>query len=102
MFLFFKTSMNFDSVTFRPRINFDKGSYFFHSNDTEYGLKICLFGQYAIFLLIFILIARHYINIPKKLVLLSLVIAFIISLINLNAVVYLLPIWIYEIYNYLQ
>lgn len=98
MFLFFKTTINFDSITFRPRINFDEGSYFFHSNDNTYGLKICPFGQQAIFLLIFILIIRHFIKIPENLIKISLLITFIISLINLNAVVYMLPIWVYELF----
>ncbi len=99
MFLFFKTTINFDSFTFRPRIDFNKDSFFFHSNDNDYGLKICLFGQVIIFVFIALLILRHYITIPKYVMITTIIIGLLLSFINLNALVYISPILIYEIYK---
>ena len=93
MFLFFKTSIDFNILS-SP-----KGWLFEHLIGNEYGLRICPFGRIAIFLLIFILIIRHYIKIPLYYINTALIISFLLSLINLNATVYLLPIWIYEIYK---
>ena len=92
MFLFFKTSVDFN-IFDSPR-----GKYFEHLIGNEYGLRICLFGQKAIFVLIGILLGRHYINIPQWFINISLGISFVLSLMNMNAVVYMLPVWFYEIY----
>jgi|UniRef100_A0A6C0IQV7 hypothetical protein len=94
MFLFFKTSIDFNVLS-SP-----KGSWLEHLIGDEYGLRICPFGRVAIFALIFILIARHYIKIPDNFMIFALSVSFILSLINLNAVVYLIPVWLLEM-NYL-
>ena len=93
MFLFFKTSIDFNILS-SP-----KGWWFEHLIGDEYGLRICPFGRVIIFALIFILIIRHYVKIPIYYINAALIISFILSLMNLNATVYLLPIWLYEIYK---
>lgn len=93
MFLFFQTTMDFNILS-SPN-----GWWFEHLTGNEYGKRICPFGRVAIFALIFILILRNIINIPRYFIKISLFISFILSLMNLNAVVYLVPIWIYEYYN---
>jgi len=98
MFLFFKTSINFDTFTFRPRINVSRDSTFFHSNGYEYGSKICPFGKSIIFLFVAILLIRNYITVPKYIMVATIVIAILMSFINLNALVYILPVIIYEIW----
>ena len=90
MFLFFKTTMDFN-VLRSPT-----GWWFEHLVGDHYGLRICPFGRVAIFALIAILISRHYVKIPQLYVNTTLVIAFILSLMNMNALVYLIPIWVIE------
>ena len=102
MFLFFKTTINFDKFTFRPRIDFNKDSCFYHSNDNDYGLKICLFGQIIVFVFIAILLLRHFITIPKYVMITTITIGILLSFINLNSLVYILPVVIYEIYKMLK
>ena len=90
MFLFFKTSIDFNIF------DSPSGELFQHLVGNHHGLRICLFGQYAIFLLIFILIGRHYINMPQWFLFLTFVVTFILSFLNMNAVAYLIPVWILE------
>ena len=90
MFLFFKTTMDFN-VLRSPN-----GWWFNHLVGEEYGLRICPFGRVTIFALIFVLILRHYVKIPEWFIYLALVISFVLSLMNMNAVVYLSPIWLIE------
>ena len=96
MFHFFKTSVDFNVLS-SPQ-----GWLFEHLIGDEYGLRICPFGQIAIFVLIFILIGRHYFELPENFIVLVLCVSFIQSLINLNAIVYLLPIWLVELYYLLS
>lgn len=93
MFLFFKTSIDFNIIV-SP-----KGWLFKHLIGRECGLRICPFGRITIFALIFVLIMRNYINISPMFVKFSLIIAAFISLININALVYLLPVFFIEFYN---
>ena len=53
-------------------------------------------GRVAIFALVFVLILRHYVKIPQWFIYLALSISFVLSLMNMNAVVYLIPIWLIE------
>ena len=85
MFLFFETSVDFN-VLASPR-----GYLFKHLIGNTVGNRICPFGQIAIFGLIAVLLFR-----PKGFVRCALVIAFVLSLMNLNALVYLIPIFIIE------
>ena len=90
MFLFFKTSVDFN-VLRSP-----EGAWFEHLVGDEYGVRICPFGQVVIFALIFVLILRHYVKIPQWFIYLALGISFVLSLMNMNAVMYLIPIWLIE------
>ena len=96
MFHFLKTSMDFNILS-SP-----KGWLFEHLIGDEYGLRICPFGRIAIFALIFVLIARHYFEIPENFVIFALMVSFVLSLMNLNAVVYLIPVWLVEMYFILK
>ena len=90
MFHYFKTSINFSKSSFY--------SYFFHhSLGKQRELRICPFGRVAIFGLIFILISRHFIMYPKKFIIFVWVITVLLSTMNMNAMVYLLPIELVEL-----
>ena len=85
MFNFFETSVDFN-VFSSPDHRFFK-----HLIGNKKGNRICPFGHVAIFALVAVLLFGS-----RPLIRCSLVIAFILSLINLNALVYLLPIFILE------
>ena len=89
MFRYFKTTCDFNYLT--QSDIFKNNEWFKHLEGNDYGLRICPFGQIAIFGLIAVLLFR-----PKGLVRCALVIAFVLSLMNLNALVYLIPIFIIE------
>ena len=82
MFHFFQTSVDFNIMS-SPT-----GFMFEHLVGNERGLRICPFGRIAVFILIFIFIGRNYFNIPQSIINYILIITFVISLINLNALVY--------------
>jgi hypothetical protein len=92
MFLFFQTSVDFNFGAESPN-----GWWYEHLVGDERGLRICPFGRVAIFVLIFVMIVRHYIKFPKYFIEIAFLISIILSLMNYNAVAYLLPIWIYEL-----
>lgn len=90
MFCYFKTSINFSKSSFY--------SYFFHhSLVNQRELRICPFGRVAIFGLIFILISRHFIMYPKKFIIFVWTMTILLSTMNMNAMVYLLPIELVEL-----
>ena len=91
MFHYFETTVDFNVLS-SPN-----GWWFEHIIGGEKGLRICPFGRVTIFGLIFVLIARNYGYVPKNFVHISLMIAAVLSLMNLNAVVYLMPVWIIEL-----
>ena len=91
MFLFFKTSVDFNII------KSPEGWWLEHLIGDDCGLRICPFGRVAIFGLIFILIARNYIDISQNIISISLGIASVLSLMNLNALIYLLPVLLIEI-----
>jgi hypothetical protein len=93
MFHFFETSLDFNALI-GPLFNIPKNEIFEHLIGNEKGLRICPFGRIAIFGLIFILLIRNYIQIPQYIINIILIITFILSLMNINAVIYLLPIFI--------
>ena len=90
MFLFLKTSIDFNILA-SP-----KGWLFEHLIGNTHSLRICPFGRIAIFALIFVLIMRNFITIPPHLVNIFLGIALFLSFINLNALVYLIPVLLFE------
>ena len=85
MFNFFETSVDFN-VFSSPDHRFFK-----HLIGNKKGNRICPFGHVAIFALVAVLLFGS-----RPLIRCSLAIAFILSLMNLNALVYLLPIFILE------
>ena len=94
MFRYFKTSINFDILKI-CWIN----KYLEHDIGNTYGLKICPFGQDAILLLIVVLLLQNVIPIRKTEIIYSLYIALGLSLLmNWNAFVYILPVFIIEKY----
>lgn len=95
MFHIFKTSVDFN---FLPAGILARNSdWFKHIIGNEYGLRICPFGQVAIFLLIAIIIARNFIKISPFFIKTAFAISFILSLMNMNAIVYLAPVWLLEL-----
>ena len=76
-------------------------NYFNHPIDSlEYESKICDFGKNIIWLLIIYLIYKSYYNVSNNINNFIILITFILSLLNLNALVYLIPYFLYEfIYN---
>ena len=93
MFHFFETTTDFN-VLASP-----KGWWFEHLIGNQKGLRICPFGRIAIFVFIFIIIIRNYIEISQFFMNIVFLITFLLSLMNLNAVVYILPILILEYIN---
>ena len=91
MFHFFKTRTDLN-IFVSP-----KNWLLKHNTDNDYSLRICPFGQIAVFVLIFVILGRHFINIPKNIIKLIFGLSVILSLVNFNALVYLLPIWIIEL-----
>jgi uncharacterized membrane protein len=75
-----------------------KGWLFEHLIGDTRSLRICPFGRIAIFALIFVLIMRNFIIIPSYSINVFLGIAVILSFINLNALVYLIPVLLLEFY----
>ena len=90
MFHFFKTTINFSKGTY-------DSNFFKHSLSNESSLRICPFGRMAIFALIFILISRHFIKYPKWFIITTWTITVLLSFMNMNAVLYLLPVEIVEL-----
>ena len=81
------------------------GKYFEHPiSNTEYSNKICPFGKTAIQFLILYLVVRMFIIKLYPLVAIKkfnfyiLIITLIISLMNMNALLYLVPFFIFDIY----
>lgn len=118
MFYFFRTKVDFNLLIYEPELqdNFLKSmekyrtkitkfiintnkKYFNHYRDDE--IKICLFGRIVIILLLMFLILRHFIRTPNYITIIVFIITFILSLMNINALVYLLPIFAIEIYKLL-
>ena len=89
---FFKTTIDFNILASPQNFMFK------HLVGNQYGNRICLFGKIIIIPVIVLLIIRNYINIPKYIIQTILVIGFLLTLINLNALVYLVPVFITEIY----
>lgn len=67
-----------------------------HLVGNEKGLRICLFGRVAIVALIAVLLLRNYVIIPQYAMITILIIAFLLSLMNMNALVYMIPIFLLE------
>ncbi len=90
MFHFFETSVDF-SVGESPTAMFFK-----HAKGNEKTLRICPFGRYAIIIFILILIGRNFCHLSNYFIKASIAIALILSLMNLNALIYLIPVLLTE------
>lgn len=96
MFQFFKTSINF-SHPLEFYLTNELSNYFKHPiYSSNYESKICDFGKHIIWLLIIYLIYKTYYPINKNLNKIVIFITFILSLLNLNALAYLIPYFISE------
>ena len=71
-----------------------------HAIGAEKTLRICPFGRIAIIPLIMILLARNLVDIPHQYIVNAVAVAMVLSLVNLNALIYLIPIAIIEIWYY--
>ena len=91
MFHYFKTSFDFNIFS-SP-----KHWFFKHLKGRRYGLRICIFGRVIIIPFIFILILRNYVKLPVYFMRSVLLLTFILSWMNLNAVAYFIPVWLTEL-----
>ena len=71
-----------------------------HAIGAEKTLRICPFGRIAIVPLIMLLLARNFMDIPHQYIVNAVAVAMVLSLVNLNALIYLTPIAIIEIWYY--
>ena len=92
MFRHFKTTIDFN-MSRTSILNF---KIFDHLTTNAKGLRVCYFGQVAILVIIALLLIRHIFIIPYKLTHLILTSAALLSFLNLNALVYLLPVFTIE------
>ena len=105
MFIIFKTTFTINHPLETKMINklnkiSDKKIFYHPISSSKYESKICPFGKKVIYLLLLFLIYRIFNpNLPKKINLWILIITIFMSLLNLNALLYILPYIIIEI-NY--
>ena len=99
MFIVFKTKYSFNHpFEYLLNNNNNISNFFKHpiGNSNVKESKICPFGKKAIYLLLIYLFIKTQTNIPKKIRKIILITTFTISLMNFNAVIYLVPYFIYE------
>ena len=93
---FLQTSVDFNILDSPTNI------FFKHAIGNMKMGRICPFGQYAIVMLILLLLARNFMLIPEKAIMGAILLALVLSLINMNAFVYLLPVIFVEALNYMS
>lgn len=93
MFHYFKTAIDFNILASPQNWMFK------HLIGNEKGLRICPFGRIVIIPFVIILLLRNlsFISISKYFMNILLVLSFILSWMNMNAIVYFIPVWIVEI-----
>jgi len=91
MFYFFKTGSDFNIL------KSPEGYFFKHLIGDEVGLRICLFGRIIIIPLLILLLIRNFVKIPEWYITGALTVAFVMSFMNINALIYLLPVFIIEL-----
>ena len=89
-FHFLKTSVDFNVLGSPSNL------FFKHAIGNAKVCRICPFGQYAILGLIALLVLRSFVNVHPKYVPMSVALALFLSLINLNALVDLIPVVLAE------
>ena len=94
MFLFFKTSIDFNIYS---QGILARSKLFKHLEQNQYGNRICLFGHIMIILLCIFIILREIYPLPQYSTWIVLLVTVFLSLLNLNAVAYLIPFWTIEL-----
>ena len=96
MFYFFKTTFEIHHPLESSIVSIS--DYLKHPIHTgEYESKICLFGKQAMILLLGFLLFRFFYKVPKVFSFIILTIVLIVSLLNLNAFLYLIPYFFIEL-----
>ncbi len=96
MFLFFKTNISINHPLEYYIID-NLTNYFKHPiSNSNYESKICPFGKDIIWVLVIYLFYKTYYPINKTFNRLVIFMTFILSLLNFNALTYLIPYFIYE------
>ena len=108
MFIFFKTCysleigrLQLENITrfFSNLFKFNVEKLLYHPTQkcAEPESQICLFGKYAAILIFVFLVMRHFCKGLKKINVYVFLVIFLFSLMNYNAVLYLVPVFILEI-----
>ena len=94
MFHFFETSVDFNIFASSEHWLFN------HLIGNEKGLRICPFGRIVIIPFVIILILRNFSFIPisKYFMNMLLILSFVMSFMNMNAVAYFIPVWLVELF----
>ena len=71
-----------------------------HAIGSAKTLRICPFGRLAIVPLIMLILARNFMDIPHQYIVNAVAVAMMLSLVNLNAFVYLTPVAVIELWYY--
>ena len=100
MFWVFKTNINFNTLLGYNVLEVAHGHVLWHSLRSDFGVKICAFGQWAILPMCALLLLPRSSNLGKKTLIAALALSAVLSLMNMNAVVYLVPIWIVELWRF--
>ena len=100
MFIFFKTKYSFHSF-----LEFDHVSdYLIHPSHSKiYNNKICKFGKHvAIILALWILFGQYIIKFKYSNIIIFGIVLFFSLFMNMNAFVYILPVFIYECFKLIR
>ena len=95
MFHIFKTSVDFNFLPLG--ILGRNNEWFRHIVGNEYGLRICPFGRVMILFLIALIIARNFVAISPYVINTAFILGVLLSMMNMNAVVYMIPVWLLEL-----
>jgi hypothetical protein len=95
MFHIFKTSVDFNFLPLGMLGS--NNEWFRHIVGNEYGLRICPFGRVMIFFLIALIIARNFVAISPYVMNTAFILSVLLSMMNMNAVVYMIPVWLLEL-----
>lgn len=111
MFIFFKTKYSLEigrwtvnpiTAFFQDKLRLDVKDLLNHNIVLckEPISQICLFGKYASVLIFIFLVLRNYIKCLAKINTIIFIIIFVMSFMNYNAVLYLIPVFLIELYLY--
>ena len=111
MFIFFKTKYSLEigrwvgnpiTTFFQDKLHLDVKDLLDHPVVLceEPMSQICLFGKYASVLIFIFLVLRNFIPCLAKVNTVIFIIIFIMSFMNYNAVLYLIPVFLLELYLY--